>query len=430
MKLYKLENQVKHYPWGSPEWIPGLMGKENPEKKPWAELWMGIHSEGPSKLAGEKLRLETLIADNPEQFLGVAQDFGNLPFLLKILAAAHPLSVQAHPDLENARRGWEEENRKGVGVFDPNRNYRDPNHKPEIICALGPFSAMAGFRDPDETDALLDSFFSGREISREKALGNRLRKALGDGYRAFLSAIFGLGTEDRRTVTAAGREKAGRPADTAFGNSASRASAFPGDSGVFALCGALAEAYPDDPGILSPLYLNLVELRPFQAIYLPAGILHSYVQGLGVECMANSDNVLRCGLTPKHIDLEELFRILRFEPYRPEILQGEIPEGKNLCRYQTPFKEFALFHLNPRGSEAALEEKGAAIAVVTHGEVSLSVGKDTLALGQGESAFIPFRNDCESLVVRDEARNYAGNRNAGRTRNPGADLFVALIPGA
>jgi mannose-6-phosphate isomerase len=351
--------------------------------------------------------------------------------LLKILAAAHPLSVQAHPDLENARRGWEEENRKGVGVFDPKRNYRDPNHKPEIICALGPFSAMAGFRDPAKTEALLDSFFSGRESSLERALGNRLRKALGDGYRAFLSAVFGLGAEERRAVTAAaGRKKAGKPADTAFGDSASGALAFPDDSGAFALCGILAEAYPDDPGILSPLYLNLVELQPFQAIYLPAGILHSYVQGLGVECMANSDNVLRCGLTPKHIDLEELFRILCFEPYRPEILQGEIPEGKNLCRYQTPFREFALFHLDPRGSEAALEEKGAAIAVVTRGEVSLSVGKDTLVLGQGESAFIPFRSGCESLVVRDETRNYAGDRDTGGTRNPGADLFVALIPGA
>jgi mannose-6-phosphate isomerase len=402
------------------------MGKENPEKKPWAELWMGIHGEGPSELAGERLTLERLIAGDPEKFLGTARNFGNLPFLLKILAAAHPLSVQAHPDLENARRGWEEENRKGIGVSDPNRNYRDPNHKPEIICALTPFSAMAGFREPAETEALLDSFFSGGERSGgersgEKALGNRLRKALGDGYRAFLAAVFGLGAEERRAVTAAG-EKAGKTA--AFG-----------DSAAGALCGALAKACPDDPGILSPLYLNLIELQPFQAMYLPAGILHSYVRGLGVECMANSDNVLRCGLTPKHVDLEELFRILRFEPYRPEILRGEIPEGKNFCRYQTPFKEFALFRLCPRESKAVLEEKGAAIALAVRGKVSISSGKDTLVLGQGESAFIPFRNDCEALVVGDETRNYAGNPDTGgtpgsdKTRDSGADLFVALVPG-
>jgi mannose-6-phosphate isomerase len=424
MKLYKLDNQVKHYPWGSPEWIPRLAGKENPEKKPWAELWMGIHGEGPSELAGETLTLETLIAGNPEKFLGTARDFGNLPFLLKILAAARPLSVQAHPGLEDARRGWEEENRKGIGVSDPNRNYRDPNHKPEIICALGPFTAMAGFREPAETEALLDGFFSGGKSSRERALGERLRKALGDGYRAFLAAVFGLGAEERRIVTAAGsgaktRDDPGLPDN-------------PGSSRAFALCGELAEACPDDPGILSPLYLNLVELQPFQAIYLPAGILHSYVHGLGVECMANSDNVLRCGLTPKHVDLEELFRILRFQPYMPEILRGEIPESTNYCHYRTPFKEFALFRLAPRGSEAVLEEKGAAIALVTRGKVSLSVGKDNLVLGQGESAFIPFRNGREPLVAG------AGIRDTGKTRDrdtaengdSGADLFVALIPGA
>jgi mannose-6-phosphate isomerase len=151
--------------------------------------------------------------------------------------------------------------------------------------------------------------------------------------------------------------------------------------------------------------------------------------------MANSDNVLRCGLTPKHVDLEELFRILHFEPYRPEILRGEIPEGENLCRYQTPFREFALFRLAPRESEAVLEEGGAAIALVTRGRVSLSAGKDTLVLGQGESAFIPFRNGHEPLVVRDETRNYAGNPDTGGTpgsgknRDSGADLFVALVPG-
>ncbi|MDR2143486.1 MAG: mannose-6-phosphate isomerase, class I, partial [Treponema sp.] len=144
---------------------------------------------------------------------------------------------------------------------------------------------------------------------------------------------------------------------------------------------------------------------------LPAGILHGYVRGLGVECMANSDNVLRCGLTPKHIDLEELSRILRFTPYKPEIIRGEIPKGKNYCRYQTPFKEFALLRLSPRESGAELEERGAAIAVVTRGEVTLSSGKDTLVLRQGESAFIPFRNNSETFVVR-------GN----------ADLFTALIP--
>ncbi|MDR0585657.1 MAG: mannose-6-phosphate isomerase, class I [Treponema sp.] len=396
MKLFKLDNQVKHYPWGSPEWIPRLTGKENPEKIPWAELWMGIHSEGPSEIAGEKLTLEKLIAGNPEKFLGTARNFGNLPFLLKILAAAHPLSIQAHPGLEDARLGWETENKKGIGVSDPKRNYRDPNHKPEIICALSPFTAMAGFRDPAEAETMIRAFFS-----EETALRDRLCKAVENGYRAFFSAVLGLEAEERRAVTAAGGKKTG-PA---------KAPDDPGLSGAFALCEKLAKAYPDDPGILSPLYLNLIELRPFQAISLPAGILHSYVYGLGVECMANSDNVLRCGLTPKHIDPEELFRILRFEPYKPEICRGEIPETENSCRYQTPFREFAVYRVEPRRSAVELAEKGAAIAVVVRGEVTLSVGKDTLVLKQGESAFIPFRDNSETLVVSGDA-----------------DLFAALIP--
>jgi mannose-6-phosphate isomerase len=370
------------------------MGKQNPEKIPWAELWMGIHDEGPSETetAGKPLALGELIAGNPGKFLGAACPFGNLPFLLKILAAAQPLSIQAHPGLEDARRGWEEENRKGISLSDQKRNYKDPNHKPEIICALGPFTAMAGFRETAETERLLGTFFW-----EKKALREGLCKALGNGYRAFLSALFDLGAGERRAITEFSRQRP-IPFD-------------PELSASFALCKKLTEAYPDDPGILSPLYLNLIELRPFQAIYLPAGILHSYVYGLGVECMANSDNVLRGGLTTKHIDPEELFRILRFEPHKPEICRGEISENENFCRYQTPFREFTLYRVKPRKSAAELAEQGAAIAVVIRGEASLSVGKETLFLGQGESAFIPFRDDSETLVVRGDA-----------------DLFAALVP--
>jgi mannose-6-phosphate isomerase len=374
------------------------MGKQNPEKTPWAELWMGIHNEGPSEteIAGKRLTLGELIAGNPGKFLGAACLCGNLPFLLKILAAARPLSIQAHPGLEDARRGWEEENQRGIGLSDQKRNYQDPNHKPEIICALGPFTAMAGFRETAETERLLSAFFS-----QKKALQDKLLKALGGGYKGLLSALFGLEAGERRAITEFSRE---RPA---------KAPSDPELSKAVALCKKLAEAYPDDSGILSPLYLNLIELRPFQAIYLPAGILHSYVYGLGVECMANSDNVLRGGLTPKHIDPKELFRIVRFEPYKPEICRGEIPEGENFCRYQTPFREFAVYRVEPRGSAVELAEKGAAIAVVIRGEASLSAGKETLFLGQGESAFIPFRDNSETLVVRGDA-----------------DLFAALVPEA
>jgi mannose-6-phosphate isomerase len=255
---------------------------------------------------------------------------------------------------------------------------------------------MAGFREAAETERLLSIFFREKKTLRE-----RLCKALGDGYKAFLSTLFAFDAGERRAVTefAADWKRPAKAPDN------------PELSGE--LCKKLAEAYPDDPGILAPLYLNLIELRPFQALYLPAGILHSYVYGLGVECMANSDNVLRGGLTPKHIDLKELFRILRFEPYKPEICRGEIPEGENSCSYRTPFREFTLYRVDPRGSAAKLTEKGAAIAVVIRGKASLFVEKETLFLGQGESAFVPFRDNSKTLVVRGDA-----------------DLFIALIPEA
>ncbi|MDR1507894.1 MAG: mannose-6-phosphate isomerase, class I [Treponema sp.] len=394
MELFKLDNQIKHYAWGSPDWIPALTGRQNPEKTPWAELWMGVHGGGPSKVAGKNTPLGEFIAADPGRLLGGKA--ANLPFLLKILAAASPLSIQAHPNSEDARRGWDAENAAGIKEESPDRNYRDPNHKPEIICALTPFTVMAGFREPSATERLAGAFFP------PGAPGDRLKRALDGGCKNFLSALFALDEKERRTVTALAAGAA-RPAAQSLCAEAAEA---------FALCKKLAAAYPGDPGILAPLYLNVMELQPFQAIYLPSGILHSYVHGLGVECMANSDNVLRGGLTAKHIDKEELFRILRFRPYTPEINSGEPDADENWHRYSTPFREFALFRLTLHHSAARLTERGAAIAVVTRGNVSLSAGTGAaLRLAQGESAFIPFRGTGQPLSAEGDA-----------------DLFAALIP--
>jgi mannose-6-phosphate isomerase len=393
MDIFRLDNTVKHYAWGSPEWIPALTGKPNPGKEPWAELWMGIHGEGPSKLfsGGKKLKLGELIASSPAEYLGeeTASEFGNLPFLLKFLAAAGPLSIQAHPNLEQAKSGWERENSTAVSQ----RNYRDPNHKPEIICALGPFTAMAGFRPPAETERLLSAFFfDGGEVAR--ALLEELTAALSKGYREFLSVLFGLNGEERQIldVLAAGGPEDGSPEG---------------------LCRRFSRSYPGDPGILSPLYLNVIELRPFQAMYIPAGMLHAYVHGLGVECMANSDNVLRGGLTPKHIDLKELFDVLRFEPHGPEPAPAS-PVSDGWERYAAPCREFTLFHLEHNGqSPARLAENGAAVVTAVRGTAVLSVlsgdGTERAAavLKQGEAAFIPRRNAEESLAAAGDCSVFA-----------------------
>ncbi|GHU12745.1 putative mannose-6-phosphate isomerase ManA [Spirochaetia bacterium] len=415
MKIFRLDNKIKHYAWGSPDWIPSLTGKQNPGAEPWAELWMGIHGEGPSELetTGGRITLDALIAGNPPEYLGAetAREFGNLPFLLKFLAAAMPLSIQAHPNLEQAREGFERENRAGLSPSDPRRNYKDPNHKPEIISAITPFTAMAGFRNIAETRALLETFFAdstGMEIQ------DKLLRALEGGFRPFLTALFGLDAAERRILT--------KTAVT-WGEDVNNADA---PQKALALCGRFAAIYPDDPGILAPLYLNVIELEPGQAIAIPSGMLHAYVYGFGVECMANSDNVLRGGLTPKHIDLEELLRILSFDPYLPEILKG-IPCGEAAAspgtggwtRYSTPFREFTLYRREPQfplkpesaGGLFPLKDPGAAIVAITRGEAALGAGDAELILKQGEAAFVPRRNEGAVLTVQGDCGAFAALAN-------------------
>jgi len=390
-ELYKLENTIKHYGWGSPEMIPALTGTANPSGEPWAELWMGIHPEGPSKIIvqGKTTPLSELV---------------ELPFLLKFLAAETPLSVQAHPNLIQARAGFERENKAGIALSAPERNYRDPNHKPEIVCALTPFTAMAGFREMAETEQLL-SMAPGTE---------RLISSLKDGYESFLSALFGLSGEERKKINDFVCMAASENTDTAAVDK-NNPQAF------LRLCGKLARIYPNDPGILSPLYLNVIELKPSEAIFIPAGILHAYIHGLALECMANSDNVLRGGLTPKHIDQKELFSILSFKPHKPELLKP-VPESQGCYGFRAPCKEFTLCLLNgseklsgpemPDGSNVELKAPEMGIAAVTEGAVDITVtsgktGQKKLHLNRGESAFIGRREPGEGLFFSGEFALFA-----------------------
>jgi mannose-6-phosphate isomerase len=346
---------------------------------------MGVHSAGPSKtkVKGKSVLLSELT---------------ELPFLFKFLAAGKALSIQAHPNLPQAREGFAEETRRGIALSAPERNYRDPNHKPEILCPLSPFTAMAGFREPGQTEELL---------ALVKGTKN-LRAALKTGYRDFLFALFNTGPGERQELNAAVLEAADKPP--------------PGDrGGALALCGEFARDFPGDPGILSPLYLNLLELEPFQGIFISPGILHAYVRGFAVECMANSDNVLRGGLTPKHVDMAGLFRILSWDPFTPELLTpeplapepprdrgpgspGPLPPG--VYGYKSPCKEFSLFLV--RGPGAELEAPGNAIVAIIEGRAELA---GCAGLEQGESAFIPRRGAGEKLSVQGDC-----------------SLFAALVP--
>ncbi|MDR3343884.1 MAG: mannose-6-phosphate isomerase, class I [Treponema sp.] len=390
-QIFKLKNTVKHYDWGSPVWIPQLVGKENPGELPWAELWMGVHPEGPSETAGSGggISLPALISRDPPWYLGkaVAHAFGTLPFLFKVLAAAQPLSIQAHPNEAQARQGWERENQAAIPLTAPNRNYKDPYHKPEILCALTPFKALCGFREPEEIIRGLAVFSRSAPEPLKGALASLARPVQHETsdakrFEAFLKALFGLSPETRQALSAYTIQHPGVLGDPEELVESRKLAAY------------FAEQYPGDPAVLAPLYLNRLDLMPGEAVYLPAGVLHAYIHGFGVELMANSDNVLRGGLTPKHVDLEELLTILNFSAFKPEILRpiprnDGVPEGSSWVTYPTPCREFSLSLIRGHGDARAFPGTGPSIVLVTEGKLTIS-GKNQadILLETGESAFI------------------------------------------
>ncbi|MET9534538.1 mannose-6-phosphate isomerase, class I [Streptomyces sp. NPDC006649] len=365
----RLTNTVRPYAWGSTTALPALTGTE-PTGEPQAEMWLGAHPGAPSHIdrgTGDQA-LSAVIEAAPEAELGaraVAKFGPRLPFLLKILAAGAPLSLQVHPDLAQAKEGYEDEERRGVPVDAPHRNYKDANHKPELICALTPFDGLCGFRAPAESADLLaaldvDSLKPYVDILRAHPEEAALREVL----TAVLSAD-PAGMKTTVTEAAAAAERLG---------------------GAYAAYASLAHHYPGDPGVLAAMLLNHVQLQPGEALFLGAGIPHAYLSGLGVEIMANSDNVLRCGLTPKHVDVPELLRVVRFEAADPGILRPEAaPDGEEL--YETPIDEFRLSrHVRPEDAPPlALPAATAQILLCTAG--TPRVGE--LALVPGQSVFVP-----------------------------------------
>lgn len=381
----RLTNTVRPYAWGSATAIPEFLGTA-PTGRPQAELWMGAHPGAPSTLVrdGRELPLTDVVSADPEGELGpeTVRAFGpRLPFLLKLLAAASPLSLQVHPDLAQAREGYADEETRGVPADAPHRNYKDANHKPELICALTRFDGLCGFRPARRAAGLLAAL----NVDALKPYVDILRASPeSDALREVLTAVL---TADR-DETAATVTEAARAAEHLA------ASETGPDAGAYAVCVSLARHYPGDPGVLAAMLLNHVRLQPGEALYLGAGVPHAYLDGLGVEIMANSDNVLRCGLTPKHIDVPELLRIVRFEPGEPAVLRPEAgPGGEE--HYAVPIDEFRLsrFVLAPGAPAAPLGAGAPQILLCTGGRLTLrgaaGAGEDQLTLERGQSAFVP-----------------------------------------
>ncbi|WP_438487677.1 mannose-6-phosphate isomerase, class I [Streptomyces sp. S186] len=378
----RLVNTVRPYAWGSTTALPDLLGVP-PTGEPQAEMWLGAHPGAPSRLdrGHGPVSLAEVIDADPEAELGAdtVRAFGpQLPFLFKVLAAGAPLSLQVHPDRARAEAGFADEEARGIPLDAPHRNYKDANHKPELLCALTPFEGLCGFRHPAEAAELLENL----DVPDLKPYADILRAgpeeaALREVLTAVLSAEpHALAETVDRTATAAARlaTKGGPHAD------------------AYAACAGIAHHYPGDPGVLAALLLNHVRLRPGEALFLGAGIPHAYLGGLGVELMANSDNVLRCGLTPKHVDVPELLRVVRFTPRAPGVLRPEDTGGEEV--YDTPIDEFRLsrFVPAPGGAPRPLPARTPQILLCTAGTVHLTSDTGTtrdLTLTPGAAVFAP-----------------------------------------
>lgn len=330
--IFILNNPIRYYSWGSQTTIAEIQGRTHPVSQPEAELWMSAHPLSPSTILenGKEVPLNEWIAADPRNRLGIrhAKKYdGQLPFLFKILAVEKPLSIQAHPNAEQAQEGFIAENALGVPLEAPHRNFKDPFSKPEMVCALSPFTLLAGFKKESVIAAAFKSI-----------LGTHNRKWLTKlnlapvTLKDFFTSLMHLTDTEKKElleivlVTAVKRSK---------------------EHALYHWIRKLNQEHPDDLGILAPLYLNLIILQPGEALFLESGSLHTYLDGTALELMGNSDNVLRGGLTQKHIDIPRLISILRFRPQKPKIL---LPKARNTSEhyYPAPVRLFELSGLNIR----------------------------------------------------------------------------------
>ena len=369
--MQKLINSVQNYAWGSKTALTDLYGIANPNNLPMAELWMGAHPKSSSKIedaSGQARSLRDVIDADKAALLGdkVAQRFGELPFLFKVLCADQPLSIQVHPNKQASEIGFAKENAAGIPLDAAERNYKDPNHKPELVFALTPFLAMNAFREFSEIISLLQPV-AGANTAIAHFLENPNAEALSQLFASLLNMQGEEKSHALAVLKAALESQQGEPWETIR---------------------LIAQFYPDDSGLFSPLLLNVVKLNPGEAMFLFAETPHAYLQGVALEVMANSDNVLRAGLTPKYIDIPELVANVKFVA-KPaaELLTQPVKNGAELD-FPIPVEDFAFSLHDLSQTETTIAQESAAILFCVEGEATLHKGEQHLVLKPGESAFV------------------------------------------
>lgn len=373
--IFRIKGVVQHYDWGGNTLLPPLLNIQNPGDKPYAEYWLGAHQKAASLIIVEnnEVRLDEFIRQHPTSILGkkVYEQFGRLPYLLKLLDVKDMLSIQVHPDKKSAEEGFAMEEKEGKPLNEADRNYKDDNHKPEIMVALNDFWLLHGFKPSDEINKLL----------QDPALHSlyALFNSYADNIKEAYSYVMNMSNIEVNSLLQpvldkilplydAGKLSKNNPSFWA----ARAAKTFNKDANI-------------DRGIFSIYLLNLVNIQPGDGIFQDAGILHAYLEGWNVELMANSDNVLRGGLTPKHIDVKELMKHVKFEAVRPKIIKGPgITPGE--FRYPSPAKDFCISVIN---EEAAIQTSTADILFLYSGNAIISGEKEQVSLFPGEAVCLP-----------------------------------------
>jgi mannose-6-phosphate isomerase class I len=390
--VLKLHGAVQHYAWGGCDFIPGLLGIANNERIPFAELWMGAHPKGPAtaNVAGIDIPLNRLIAESPEKILGPttsAHFGGRLPYLFKVLDVAQMLSIQAHPTKKQAEEGFACENAAGIDLQDSVRNYKDDNDKPEVAVALTEFWMLHGFRPLEQIAELFRTIPELHAIMPDFPEKLVRTEPTAQARRALLQDLY-------RTVMTTPQERVDLLLNTLIARLAKTDHTDKNDPGFWVARASETFCPVDghcDRGIFSIYLLNLVHLRPGQGTFQPAGTLHAYLEGVTVELMANSDNVLRGGLTPKHVDVPGLMRILSFDSGLPVVMNG-VHTGASECIYQTSSDEFELSSIN---LESGTQYQGNAVhgpdtIIVLSGSATLAANGHSTALTRGAIILAPF----------------------------------------